>query len=569
MRNIQAKLTTIIPVALLALLSILNSQLSTLYAQGTAFTYQGRLALLASGNPVTGSYDMTFAIFDHESGPAQVGATFPLAAVAVNNGLFTVTLDFGPGIFTGPPRWLEIAVRASGTADPYTTVPPRAAFTASPYAIMAGNAGSLGGQPPTAFAPASGSPAYVAKAGDTMTGSLTVSGYLAVEDQISGDGSFLTAGVYGHARSSGGLAGTGVWGENVGAGIGVKGTSNSGRGVYGTTAAAGPTIAGVYGENSAAGGTAVVGTALNINSAGVAGVADASGSTGVYGRGTTYGVFGTSSGQAGHFEGDVGITGKEFFGSTPRQMLNLYDNTTYAYGIGVQTDTLYQRGGPAFAWYWGGTHSDARLDAGGGLTLMTLQAGFEGSRLTVSGLTAQEVQAKDVYATDLHVSGSKNFKIDHPLDPANKYLVHSCVESPDVKNIYDGNVTTDEHGDAIVNLPSYFEALNRDFRYQLTAIGQFAQAIVSSKITGNQFAIKTDKPNVEVSWQVTGIRQDAYMKTHPIVVEQDKPANERGTYQHPELFGQPEEKGLSWSRNPEVWKQLKEERNRPRRSPKP
>src|SRR6266478_2528410 len=106
MRNIQSKLANVIPVALLTLLSTLDSQFSTLFAQGTAFTYQGRLALAASGNPVTGSYDMTFAIFDHEMGAAQVGTTFPLAAVAVNNGLFTVTLDFGPGIFTGPPRWL-------------------------------------------------------------------------------------------------------------------------------------------------------------------------------------------------------------------------------------------------------------------------------------------------------------------------------------------------------------------------------------------------------------------------------------------------------------------------------
>jgi trimeric autotransporter adhesin len=123
-----------------------------------------------------------------------------------------------------------------------------------------------------------------------------------------------------------------------------------------------------------------------------------------------------------------------------------------------------------------------------------------------------------------------------------------------VKNLYDGNVATDASGEAIVTLPTYFEALNRDFRYQLTVIGQFAQAIVSSEIKGNQFVIKTDKPNVKVSWQVTGIRQDAYTKAHPMVVEQEKPANERGTYQHPELFGQPEQKGLFWARNSELRK---------------
>src|SRR5207302_10281558 len=103
-----------------------------------------------------------------------------------------------------------------------------------------------------------------------------------------------------------------------------------------------------------------------------------------------------------------------------------------------------------------------------------------------------------------------SFKIDDPLDPANKTLSHSFVESPDMMNIYNGNVVTDERGEAVVALPSYFEALNRDFRYQLTVIGQFAQAIIMSEIKENRFQIKTDKPNVKVSWQVTGVRHDAF-----------------------------------------------------------
>ena len=124
----------------------------------------------------------------------------------------------------------------------------------------------------------------------------------------------------------------------------------------------------------------------------------------------------------------------------------------------------------------------------------------------------------------VHVQGTLTktagaFQIDHPLDPANKFLSHSFVESPDMKNIYDGNVTTDASGSATVTLPDYFDALNRDYRYQLTVLGQFAQAIVSRKIAGNSFEIQTDKPGVKVSWQVTGIRQDAYAKEHPIVVE--------------------------------------------------
>ena len=79
-------------------------------------------------------------------------------------------------------------------------------------------------------------------------------------------------------------------------------------------------------------------------------------------------------------------------------------------------------------------------------------------------------------------------------------------------NIYNGNVVTDASGNATITMPNWFEALNQDFRYQLTVIGEFAQAIVSKKVQNNQFAIKTDKPNVKVSWQVTGIRHDKFAR---------------------------------------------------------
>lgn len=138
----------------------------------------------------------------------------------------------------------------------------------------------------------------------------------------------------------------------------------------------------------------------------------------------------------------------------------------------------------------------------------------------------------NVRVTGMLTKGGGSFKIDHPLDPKNKYLSHSFVESPDMMNIYNGIVTTDTKGEATVTLPNYFDALNRDFRYQLTAIGQFAQAIVAEKINGNRFKIKTDKPNVEVSWQVTGIRKDKFAEENRIQVETEKPAGERGTLQN-------------------------------------
>ena len=135
--------------------------------------------------------------------------------------------------------------------------------------------------------------------------------------------------------------------------------------------------------------------------------------------------------------------------------------------------------------------------------------------------------------------GGGSFKIDHPLDPRNKYLYHSFVESPDMKNIYDGVVTTDSEGYATVEMPEWFQALNRDFRYQLTALGdgEWARARVAKKIEDNRFVIQTDLPNVEVSWQVTGIRQDAFANAHRILLEEDKPEAERGTCMHPEACG--------------------------------
>ncbi|MGI8820322.1 MAG: hypothetical protein ACR2ID_05570 [Chthoniobacterales bacterium] len=140
------------------------------------------------------------------------------------------------------------------------------------------------------------------------------------------------------------------------------------------------------------------------------------------------------------------------------------------------------------------------------------------------------------------------FKIDHPADPANKYLSHSFIESPDMMNIYNGNVTTNAKGEAVVTMPEYFSALNKDFRYQLTPVGSFAQAMVAKEIAQNKFVIKTNKPNVKVSWQITGIRHDAYADAHRVQVEEEKQGVERGAYLNPEVFGQPADKGIAYLR---------------------
>jgi hypothetical protein len=119
-------------------------------------------------------------------------------------------------------------------------------------------------------------------------------------------------------------------------------------------------------------------------------------------------------------------------------------------------------------------------------------------------------------------------------------------------NIYNGNVTTDAKGVAVVELPAYFEALNRDPRYQLTVMGVMAQAIIESEIADNEFTIRTSEPNVKVSWQVTGIRQDAYALAHPVVVEEEKNAAERGRYLHPVEHGMPPSTGIEAARTAQL-----------------
>ncbi len=147
-----------------------------------------------------------------------------------------------------------------------------------------------------------------------------------------------------------------------------------------------------------------------------------------------------------------------------------------------------------------------------------------------------------VEAGDMVVQGfidklGGTFKIDHPLDPENRYLSHSFVESPDMMNVYNGNVVTDAAGYATVELPTYFEALNQDFRYQLTTVGEWAQACVWREIQNNRFVIRTDKPGVKVSWQVTGVRKDPVAQMRRVVPETEKRPEHRGKYLAPEAYG--------------------------------
>jgi hypothetical protein len=269
----------------------------------------------------------------------------------------------------------------------------------------------------------------------------------------------------------------------------------------------------VKGFRFGASGYGVYGSAGGINSAGVLG--ENSIGTGVWGKNSGNsgsGVFGESS-------SGRGVYGKST--STSKESAGVFGENSAGTGVwGLSTGAGSAVYGQATSGGWAGR--------------------FTGSVLVEGNLIVQGSVSKP--------AGS--FRIDHPLDPANKFLSHSFVESPDMKNIYDGNVTTDANGSATVMLPDYFEALNRDCRYQLTVLGQFAQAIVSRKIAGNTFEIRTDQPGVEVSWQVTGIRQDAYARAKPIVVEEAKPAEEQGLYLFPAGFGASQAKQIGYPSRP-------------------
>jgi hypothetical protein len=177
-----------------------------------------------------------------------------------------------------------------------------------------------------------------------------------------------------------------------------------------------------------------------------------------------------------------------------------------------------------------------------------------------NGFAAAYLDGK-VYITGPLIKPGGQFKIDHPLDPANKYLSHSFVESPDMKNVYDGVVALDDKGEAEIELHDWFGALNKDFRYQLTAIEApgpnlyIAEEISdgdtnysnnnSNSNHNSSFKIAGGTSGMKVSWQVTGIRKDPWANANRIQVEEDKPAKEQGYYLYPDLYEQPPEKGIS------------------------
>ncbi len=292
--------------------------------------------------------------------------------------------------------------------------------------------------------------------------------------------------------------------NGIGSGITVQLTnaSNGARGIDVTQSGVGP---GVFATS--AGGNAVWGITSSISAAGVIGD-------------NTFGEAVVGRNRGGNGVGAV--VGRNDSSGYGVRGFNTKD------GIGVLGQAGIS-GGTGVAGRFENVNASNTNDA---LQVATNSSGnaarFTGNVVVNGNLTVSGTVAK----------GGGSFMIDHPLDPKNKILYHSFVESPDMMNIYNGMVNLDANGEAVVALPNWFSALNGDFRYQLTAIGAQAPGLfVAEEISDNHFKIAGGKPGMKVSWMVTGIRHDPYAEKHRIQVEVDKTPEQRGTYLQPDVYG--------------------------------
>ncbi|MGH7597743.1 MAG: beta strand repeat-containing protein [bacterium] len=436
----------------------------------------------------------------------------------------------------------------------------------------------------------------------SVTTSNTQDNAFAIHGIVSSTAGGLSAGLRGQHNGTGG-SGIGVYGSQAGGGWGVYGTTPSGVGVYGLCGS-GPgvlgastsgigvigssaSVTGVLGTHTATTGTApgvegrtastsdnafgvlgvVSSTSPGSTSAGVRGINNGTGGdgVGVYGShgGSGWGVYGKAPSGRGVF--GISTSGTGVLGNSAL-LIGVHGTSTSGTGVeglhsadtgtapGVKGQTISESNEAVGVLGVVSSPSPGAFSAGvRGINNGTgnLGIGVYGSHAAsgwgVYGTAPVAGYAGyfygRVFVTGTLTKGAGSFKIDHPLDPANKYLYHSFVESPDMKNVYDGVVVLNAGGEAWVELPEWFEALNRDFRYQLTAIGAPAPNLyIAEEITNNRFKIDGGTTGMKVSWQVTGIRKDPFAEKYRIPVEEEKSVAERGYYLHPEAYGQPKER---------------------------
>ena len=366
-------------------------------------------------------------------------------------------------------------------------------------------------------------------------------------------------GVYGRASTATGST-TGGWFEADSAdGAGLR----SYGGKYGVDAVAERTSGEAYGgwfSVASSSGRGVFGRAVSATGTTYGGYFQSSSSSGygVYAKGGAYGMYAVSDWHGLYSHSNA----------TSGQACGLIANTASPNGFGVWggSENVGVLGGVGSAGsYWPGSGVAGMAVTGIGVSgLSNSGPGLYGTSGTgdgvygasngsaMSGVSGYNPQASGygVYcAGNFAATGTKAFQIDHPLDPANEVLNHYCAEGPEPLNVYSGTVVLNAEGQARVALPDYFESINRDFRYQLTCIGGFAPVYVAEEIADHTFLIAGGQPGLKVSWEVKGVRNDAYMRTYGAPVELEKPAEQRGKYLQPELYGQSRDLGINCTRH--------------------
>ncbi|MGB6678993.1 MAG: hypothetical protein WBE44_20025 [Terriglobales bacterium] len=427
--------------------------------------------------------------------------------------------------------------------------------------VTAVNSSELGGLGSGAYAKLGSANTF--NANQTLNGTLTASSSgLTINATNSASGAALE----GNGQNDG-VLGFAAAGTATTYGVAGEVESTSGVGVGGFALATTGTNFGVLGSSSSPNGTGVYGASPNL------GVEGAGYNIGAYGVGRSASVEGEGIGPDGVWGlwGDTG-GGPELFagvlGTADNAVSGLFVNaSTGSPTLAIENDDMHL-GDEVFSAVMAGVGATATIgDPGCNTGFIALQLGPAGmancnnytltggvngdtyiNAQTGSGVHIRINSVEQLEATsgninisgNLTVSGTKNFRIDHPLDPANKFLFHAAIESSEVLNLYSGNVVLDVSGEAIVQLPEWFEVINKDFRYQLTSIGAPGRDLyVAEEVSGGHFKIAGGKPGGKVSWQVSGVRNDAWEKAHPMVVEADK-GSKRGQYLTPELYGAPE-----------------------------
>jgi trimeric autotransporter adhesin len=529
-----------------------------------------------NGKPLTELVGVTFSLYkEAQGGPAlwmETQNIQPDESGHYSAALGSTTSEGLPSdlFAAGQARWLGVQIQGQSEQ-------PRVLLLSVPYALKAADAQTLGGLPPSAFmqtptgaaARATTATAATTTAGSahpSATSNVTTTGGTAntlplfttptnVQNSIVTQRGTSAIDVKGQLNALTAPGGAGILNSTGNANhigfstVGWNSTDFShgtdaihatgGYGNTGIVATGGSTENGASGAGGIFTGGYGGADSLGLTGAGIIATGgaggDCCGGDGIIANGGAFG--GTGVVVTGGFAGDSPFNGPPGIVTLGGEANEPNNPGQYQNGPGITASG----------------ESDSQSDGGDGIDAIAGTGSCSGCSNGLAGSFSGNVNI----AGNLSVSGTKSFKIDHPLDPANKYLYHAALESSEVLNLYSGNATLDTNGEATVQLPDWFEALNRDFRYQLTAIGAAAPGLhIAQEIQNHSFRIAGGAAAMKVSWQVTAVRQDAWEKAHPMVVEVPKPPRERGYYINPELFGAPAEKNIDWAHMPEVMKRL-------------